>query len=168
MNNTSSDGLPYNSVNISGYHYLLGISAGIVILLTSVIIASYFCKIGRVPFNSQGLPQHTSSPTSQIHRIRAVGLDAATIKSYPKLLYSEVKLCGTCTNPIAFTSTGCCSICLADYDNNDTIRLLPYCGHFFHVQCVDPWLIQRPTCPICRLSSPEHVCETGTLEISMV
>ncbi|MCL7028634.1 hypothetical protein MKW94_030055 [Papaver nudicaule] len=167
MNNTSSDGQLHNSINISGYHCLLGISVGVVIILTAITIVSYFCNIGRVPFNSQGLSQHTSSSTSQLPR--AVGLDASTIKSYPKLLYSEVNLCGigTSTNPITFTSTSCCPVCLADYNNDDTLRLLPYCGHFFHPQCVDPWLLQHPTCPVCRSSSPianPKSGETGPLE----
>ncbi|EYU19848.1 hypothetical protein MIMGU_mgv1a024718mg [Erythranthe guttata] len=46
-----------------------------------------------------------------------------------------------------------CSICLADYGEADLIRLLPSCGHLFHLKCIDPWLILHPTCPVCR-SSP--------------
>ena len=30
--------------------------------------------------------------------------------------------------------------------------MLPYCGHAFHVACIDTWLKQQCTCPICRAS----------------
>ncbi|PKU70732.1 RING-H2 finger protein ATL70 [Dendrobium catenatum] len=52
-------------------------------------------------------------------------------------------------------SSDCCSICLADYDNEEEgednpVRILPICGHVFHVRCVDTWLQQHPNCPVCR------------------
>nr|XP_009780433.1 PREDICTED: RING-H2 finger protein ATL70-like [Nicotiana sylvestris] len=75
-----------------------------------------------------------------------VGLDEETLLSYPKLLYSEAKV-----NHKDSTLT-CCSICLADYKNSDMLRLLPDCGHLFHLKCVDPWLRLNPTCPVCRTS----------------
>ncbi|CAN1297871.1 E3 ubiquitin-protein ligase ATL59 [Linum perenne] len=35
------------------------------------------------------------------------------------------------------------------------LRILPYCGHSFHVTCIDLWLQQHTTCPICRISLNE-------------
>uniref|UniRef100_A0A803QIE6 RING-type domain-containing protein n=1 Tax=Cannabis sativa TaxID=3483 RepID=A0A803QIE6_CANSA len=69
-----------------------------------------------------------------------IGLDDATIKSYPKLPYSEANKLKK-TNS---TSSCCCSICLADYKANDMLRQLPDCSHLFHVKCVDPWLRLHP------------------------
>lgn len=74
------------------------------------------------------------------------GLDEATILSYPKLLYSQAK-----NHEGACTTSGC-SICLQDYKDTDMLRLLPECGHLFHLSCVDPWLKLHSTCPICRNS----------------
>ncbi|XP_061362265.1 RING-H2 finger protein ATL70-like [Gastrolobium bilobum] len=65
--------------------------------------------------------------------------------SYPKLLYSEVE-----KNKDGYSS---CSICLGDYKETDMLRLLPDCGHLYHLDCVDPWLRLHSTCPICRKSS---------------
>ncbi|KAL5974578.1 hypothetical protein ACLOJK_031248 [Asimina triloba] len=50
-----------------------------------------------------------------------------------------------------------CTVCLADYEGKDTLRILPYCGHYFHVSCIDLWLKQNSTCPVCRISLRESV-----------
>jgi hypothetical protein len=47
-----------------------------------------------------------------------------------------------------------CAICLDD-DLKLEWRLLP-CGHAFHKDCVERWLTESDTCPICR----ERVVET--------
>ncbi|XP_059665985.1 RING-H2 finger protein ATL28-like [Cornus florida] len=48
-----------------------------------------------------------------------------------------------------------CIVCLAEYREEDTLRILPYCGHFFHANCIDIWLQQHSTCPVCRMSLRE-------------
>lgn len=49
-------------------------------------------------------------------------------------------------------AVGCCSVCLGEYKKGDVLRLLPDCGHKFHVGCVDPWLRIKGSCPVCRMS----------------
>ncbi|RKO88642.1 hypothetical protein BDK51DRAFT_13762, partial [Blyttiomyces helicus] len=45
-----------------------------------------------------------------------------------------------------------CSICLECFRDRDLVRQLP-CRHFFHVQCIDRWLVQRTSvCPLCRVT----------------
>ncbi|CAI5469709.1 unnamed protein product [Closterium sp. Yama58-4] len=43
-----------------------------------------------------------------------------------------------------------CAVCLAEYVSADMLKLLPPCGHVFHVDCIDTWLQGKSTCPICR------------------
>ncbi|CAL0328119.1 unnamed protein product [Lupinus luteus] len=45
-----------------------------------------------------------------------------------------------------------CIICLADYKEKEILRMMPECGHTFHLSCIDIWLRKQPTCPVCRLS----------------
>jgi hypothetical protein len=45
-----------------------------------------------------------------------------------------------------------CSVCLEPYQIHDTIRTIP-CFHSFHVGCIDPWLRQKASCPICKYSA---------------
>ncbi|WZN66008.1 RING-H2 finger protein [Chloropicon roscoffensis] len=42
-----------------------------------------------------------------------------------------------------------CTICFEDFSGGERIRELP-CGHTFHVDCVDEWLLRHASCPICR------------------
>merc|ERR1712083_631313 len=43
-----------------------------------------------------------------------------------------------------------CGICLADYEPKDHVRMLN-CGHHFHTDCVDSWLLQyQNRCPFCQ------------------
>ncbi|CAN6703643.1 unnamed protein product [Malus baccata var. baccata] len=48
-----------------------------------------------------------------------------------------------------------CTVCLAEYHGDDVLRILPYCEHSFHVTCIDIWLQQHSTCPVCRISLRE-------------
>lgn len=42
-----------------------------------------------------------------------------------------------------------CSVCLETVNVGELIRSLP-CLHQFHAECIDPWLRQQGTCPVCK------------------
>ncbi|XP_008827110.1 E3 ubiquitin-protein ligase RNF133 [Nannospalax galili] len=42
-----------------------------------------------------------------------------------------------------------CIICFEPYKPNDTVRILT-CKHFFHKNCIDPWILAHGTCPMCK------------------
>ncbi|XP_028814822.1 E3 ubiquitin-protein ligase RLIM isoform X2 [Denticeps clupeoides] len=42
-----------------------------------------------------------------------------------------------------------CQICFCDYSQGEKLRILP-CFHDYHVKCIDRWLQDNTTCPICR------------------
>lgn len=49
-----------------------------------------------------------------------------------------------------------CSVCINEYAQGNKLRRLP-CSHEFHIHCIDRWLSENNTCPICRqpiLSAP--------------
>ncbi|TKW36978.1 hypothetical protein SEVIR_1G016900v4 [Setaria viridis] len=52
-----------------------------------------------------------------------------------------------------------CAICLAVVRDGETVRLLPACGHLFHVECIDLWLRSHATCPLCRRDVGEAAAE---------
>ncbi|PIN02174.1 hypothetical protein CDL12_25319 [Handroanthus impetiginosus] len=38
----------------------------------------------------------------------------------------------------------------SEYHGEVTVRYLPHCGHYFHVECIDQWFQKNSTCPVCR------------------
>ncbi|KAJ3630591.1 hypothetical protein MTP99_011783 [Tenebrio molitor] len=48
-----------------------------------------------------------------------------------------------------------CAICIEPYKICDILRILP-CGHEFHKSCIDPWLLEHRTCPICKMDILKH------------
>ncbi|KAF9591148.1 hypothetical protein IFM89_002103 [Coptis chinensis] len=82
---------------------------------------------------------------------RIHGIEPVVVAAFPTKKFGD-----------EFFSTGedsQCTICLAEYQKKDILRILPYCKHFFHVACIDTWLQQHSTCPVCRISlrdSPER------------
>ena len=53
-----------------------------------------------------------------------------------------------------------CAICVDDFMGGDRLRLLP-CGHYFHLNCIDEWLINHSDlCPLCKNQVP-HEEEEG-------
>ncbi|XP_042190519.1 E3 ubiquitin-protein ligase RNF149 [Callorhinchus milii] len=43
-----------------------------------------------------------------------------------------------------------CAVCIEVYRSRDVVRILP-CKHVFHRICIDPWLLEHQTCPMCKL-----------------
>lgn len=50
-----------------------------------------------------------------------------------------------------------CAVCLEPFNHNQCLRVLP-CGHEYHRDCVDPWLVLHHTCPLCKRSILGAVC----------
>lgn len=45
-----------------------------------------------------------------------------------------------------------CAVCIDTLEDEDQVRLLA-CGHIFHAECIDPWLLTRQACcPLCKVS----------------
>ncbi|CAF1499556.1 unnamed protein product [Adineta steineri] len=42
-----------------------------------------------------------------------------------------------------------CAICLESFENNEKLRKL-VCSHYYHLTCIDPWLLAHQSCPLCN------------------
>ncbi|GKV38333.1 hypothetical protein SLEP1_g46255 [Rubroshorea leprosula] len=62
-------------------------------------------------------------------------------KLLPPMVYGSGKL------PLR---SGDCAICLDDYMVGELYRVFPPCKHMFHLNCIDNWLLDNLTCPVCR------------------
>ncbi|XP_022102164.1 RING finger protein 215-like isoform X2 [Acanthaster planci] len=59
-----------------------------------------------------------------------------------------------------------CAICLEDFIPGKMIRVLP-CYHQFHCKCVDLWLINKRTCPLCKLNIVDRFTKVNTRNLRL-
>ncbi|KAF5770519.1 putative transcription factor C2H2 family [Helianthus annuus] len=145
--------------------YVLGIYFTFLFIIFLFCYISYICNRHMHSFSP--IPSTTAgvAAAAGIHfgggidyhfiRLPAEGLRDDVLETFPTFVYSE-----TDRGTSYYGSS--CSICLADYVATDMVRLLPECGHLFHVECIDKWLKVHRTCPVCRnslefMSSVKHV-----------
>ncbi|XP_058108125.1 RING-H2 finger protein ATL8-like [Magnolia sinica] len=117
----------------------------IVFVCTRLVCARIQLTAARLSF-----PIATRSDLSLLER-GLHGLEPVVVATFPTKKFSE--------ELFSYGEDTQCAVCLTEYQEKDIMRVLPYCGHAFHVTCIDIWLQQHSTCPICRISlrdSPER------------
>lgn len=78
--------------------------------------------------------------SERIGLAKARGLSKEVIDSIPSFRYSASS---------KDSSNGNCVVCMSNYINREKLRRLP-CNHDFHAKCIDRWLKNNRTCPVCR------------------
>ncbi|KAL1226266.1 RING-H2 finger protein ATL64 [Cardamine amara subsp. amara] len=86
-------------------------------------------------------------------------LDPAVLDKIPIFVYSKMML------PLEKEE---CSVCLSEFEEEDEGRLLPKCGHAFHVDCIDTWFRSRSTCPLCRAPVQPAITESPAVTVKPV
>ncbi|KAJ4750490.1 RING/U-box superfamily protein [Rhynchospora pubera] len=89
------------------------------------------------------------------------GLDRKVIEKFPLIKYGEVKHITASKSPLE------CAVCLSEFLENDILRLLPGCRHVFHTNCIDTWLSEHITCPVCRSNLSDPVVAAGKRLLSL-
>ncbi|OAY24369.1 E3 ubiquitin-protein ligase Os04g0590900 [Manihot esculenta] len=126
------------------------IVASAFLLVSYYIIISKYCgnsnNSARVRENQDLIDQvelennHNPSLHEPWH-VSTTGLDEIIIKSITMVKYKKGD------GLIEGTD---CSVCLSEFQEDDSLRLLPKCSHAFHVYCIDTWLKSHSNCPLCR------------------
>ncbi|CAN6201980.1 unnamed protein product [Urochloa humidicola] len=83
----------------------------------------------------------------QLFHLHDSGLDQSFIDALPVFAYREIVVGGGGDGD---KEPFDCAVCLCEFDAEDRLRLLPLCGHAFHLNCIDTWLLSNSTCPLCR------------------
>ncbi|MCO5573667.1 hypothetical protein L7F22_027439 [Adiantum nelumboides] len=122
------------------------------ILLLHVYAKWFWHSSSRSVFIRRGIGASALSAVrpAAVHR----GLDAATIALLPTFTYktpaaslAEKLEAGKDESTMPLLE---CAVCLSEFQENETGRMLPSCKHAFHTECIDMWFFSHSTCPLCR------------------
>ncbi|KAI4297191.1 hypothetical protein L6164_037090 [Bauhinia variegata] len=146
LRNITSPTLRYDANKDSSAGSAFGKAIGIAVAAIICLMLMQCLACGRShrqqPQASLELPT-LIAPEPPFFAVTAVGLDRSIIETYPKI---EVSESGALPDP----NDNVCSICLCEYQPKETLRSIPYCNHYFHLNCLDEWLKMNATCPLCR------------------
>ncbi|KAG2244049.1 hypothetical protein Bca52824_094118 [Brassica carinata] len=131
------------------HHYRLTLAMHVVIMGVIAVSFAVFTLYCIRHCCMEAADGSVNSPMAEARRMTnatvACGLDASMIETFPTFIYSEVK-----TQKIGNGALEC-AICLNEFQDDETLRLLPICHHVFHSHCIDAWLQGHVTCPVCRI-----------------
>ncbi|KAK7283474.1 hypothetical protein RIF29_13015 [Crotalaria pallida] len=117
------------------------------VVILAALLCALICVLGLVAVARcsclRSLRLYSSPDTPQpppIDPAANKGLKKKVLRSLPKLTATE-------ESAVKFSD---CAICLSEFAAGEEIRVLPQCGHGFHVSCIDAWLRSHSSCPSCR------------------
>ncbi|XP_061372835.1 RING-H2 finger protein ATL8-like [Gastrolobium bilobum] len=132
--NSSSDS-PDSTVVDSDFVVILAALLCALICVLGLVAVSRCACLRRLRFFSTSAAQPPPPPAAANKGVKK------------KVLRSLPKLTATSESAVKFSD---CAICLTEFAAGDEIRVLPQCGHGFHVSCIDAWLRSHSSCPSCR------------------
>uniref|UniRef100_A0A5B7ADK6 RING-type E3 ubiquitin transferase n=1 Tax=Davidia involucrata TaxID=16924 RepID=A0A5B7ADK6_DAVIN len=147
MNNGTSS-MATRLLKPNNSHFDSSMALTILVLLVALFFMGFFSiyirrfsddsavDISRRRQRHNGPPPPQTSSRSNPHK---GGLDPSAVRSLPLIPYG-----GDAKHPID------CSICLSEFEERETVKLIPYCRHVFHQECIDTWLSSHVSCPLCR------------------
>lgn len=112
--------------------------------ILAVLLAFACLRLFRPPDDNDP----TASESSSGGRPRE-GLDASEIAALPLVSYRDVKE-HRISDGLTVLDPLECAVCLLEFEDDDSLRLLPTCPHAFHPECIGSWLEKHVTCPLCR------------------
>lgn len=125
-------------------------------VLFSFMLLIMFCMLvfrRRVRHTNAPMRAHVFADSTLANSPWEQGLSKSFRQQLPVATFDD-KFVSTCQDSK-------CSVCLADYQIEEKLRVLPLCNHAFHVQCIDEWLSKNVTCPMCRTSLNKVVDESN-------
>ncbi|XP_055804791.1 RING-H2 finger protein ATL80-like [Solanum dulcamara] len=118
------------------------------VIIIAALLCALICIIGLISVARCAWLRRAGGATGGQSAQANKGVKKKVLQSLPKFRFDP-----------SSTSTDSeeeCAICLAEYTRGDEIKVLPQCGHGFHVQCIDTWLGSHSSCPSCR-----QILQTG-------
>ncbi|XP_042012788.1 RING-H2 finger protein ATL52-like [Salvia splendens] len=118
------------------------IIAVIGVLVSAFVLVSYYTIVTRYCTRARsGDAEYPPAGNQWQSAAAAIGLEEAAIRSIAVRRYRRAE---------GLIEAAECAVCLSEFEEEERLRLLPKCGHAFHVPCIDAWLKSHSNCPLCR------------------
>nr|XP_004289484.2 PREDICTED: E3 ubiquitin-protein ligase ATL31-like [Fragaria vesca subsp. vesca] len=140
----------------NGYAYLANFNSSMAMVIVFLVCAFFLVGFFSI-YIRRCAETHIANAGGSLGAAGAIGvaarrrgLDPAVIEKFPMFVYSDVKDLKIGKGALE------CAVCLSEFEDYETLRLLPKCDHVFHPDCIDAWLASHITCPVCRaMLAPE-------------
>ncbi|EEF35565.1 protein with unknown function [Ricinus communis] len=120
------------------------------VVILAALLCALICVVGLIAVARCAWLRRTGSASSYPSQAAAnKGLKKKILQSLPKFTYGSAAATAAAAGSCKYASTEC-AICLGEFEEGDEVRVLPQCGHGFHVGCIDTWLGSHSSCPSCR------------------
>ncbi|KAI8553827.1 hypothetical protein RHMOL_Rhmol05G0046500 [Rhododendron molle] len=126
----------------NGANFDPSFAAVIVFLIFMIILAALLANYTRFWYRARAVHNNRQTQDGLARPDpRSSGIDKTVIESLPFFKFSALRgLRGGLE----------CAVCLSKFEDIEVLRLLPKCKHAFHINCVDQWLENHSSCPLCR------------------
>ncbi|XP_073009318.1 RING-H2 finger protein ATL1-like [Typha latifolia] len=164
----------------SGTSFPIPVAIAIGFVATLVVLIGYYLFVLRFWLNGRHPGLRQLSPTSRrgrsdddhmpsvffVDEDEEQGVDPSIVNSIPIVKFRKSRV----PEPNPKTSCHECAVCLSEFQEEDSLKLLPSCSHAFHIQCIDTWLRTNVNCPLCRANVskpiPLHVQASISQQLS--
>ncbi|KAI3908297.1 hypothetical protein MKX01_027319 [Papaver californicum] len=96
--------------------------------------------------NNNNTSTSSSSNSLSVRSDQQAGLDSLTVKSLPMFAYEHGNSSSKEEESID------CVVSLSEFEERETVKMIPHCGHVLHPECIDTWFSFHMSCPLCRSS----------------
>ncbi|KAI3822835.1 hypothetical protein L1987_10434 [Smallanthus sonchifolius] len=108
------------------------------VLFFMAFFSLYIRRFSNISNSDESVSGRRDSPP-RFRTSKRDGVDASTVRSLPNVPYGgDSKIWSEC------------SICLSEFEERETVTVIPYCRHGFHPMCIETWLSSHVSCPLCR------------------
>ena len=125
------------------------------VVILAALLCALICVVGLIAVARcawlRRSPAAGVAGTSPRQALANRGLKKKVLNSLPKFTYVAGDGAGAGAGDRSkWMASSECAICLTEFAAGDEVRVLPQCGHGFHVACIDMWLGSHSSCPSCR------------------
>ncbi|KAG6486973.1 RING-H2 finger protein ATL16-like [Zingiber officinale] len=118
------------------------------VLIAAILVLGYYffaarCCFWRRRSDALDRSQRRLHDDLMMFAVESRGLGQSEIRQIPTFRYRK-------ETDASAAGGDDCAVCLGEFQEEETVRLLPDCFHVFHVDCIDTWLQSNANCPLCR------------------